>query len=1020
MIPAPKPFQPPAVRPAIVPPLILVKLLLLTVAAARADDRTDFFERRIRPILVEQCYECHAADSKDLGGKLRMDSREGMLEGGESGPVLVAGQPQASLLIQALRYDGLEMPPDGPLPESVVKDFEKWISSGAADPRTRQSSAQNGNPSAIGSATLWSFQPRRTPTIPAVRDQQWPRSPIDHFVLGRLEQHQLTPTRDAPPETLIRRLYQDLLGLPPTLEQVEQFVSDHLRDPNRATEHLVDRLLTSPDFGVRWGRHWLDVARYGESNGDDGLGRNASFPHAWRYRDYVIDAVNHDVPYDQFLIEQIAGDLLPFDTAGQRNRNLVATGFLAIGSKPASAMNKDFAMDVVDDQINVVCKSVMGISVACARCHDHKHDPIPTKDYYALAGIFSSTETLYGAAGNEKLTAPPTPLHELRLSFPSDAKLPDRTPTPQFPQDYADQIGQLKPSFQASLKEASERFTVKPAAKYSSETFATVQDLTISGNLDEAVESYSVAFWFRNRLENKERPITAYLFSRAKLGDKSLPGDHLGIGGNHESNNAGKLFVFNGNQKKQSLRGSTIIARDSWNHVALVRDGENVRVYLNGQLEIEGVLPATFADSKEFCLANRSDNFAPLNGNLGHVAVFDRPLSETHALELHQVSGQPLGVKPSPVEGYAMGVRDRAKPADCKLHINGQGSKLGAVIPRGLLTAYQTRSENDPTSAFQLTTKQFEIGDQQSGRLQLARWLTHPHHPQTARVMANRIWLHLFGRGLVTTPDDFGVYGAEPTHPELLDHLANRFVERGWSIKRLIREIVLSRTYQLDSLCEEDSRKADPENVWMARHLRRRMDAESLRDSMLLACGLMDRSPADGSAIDQTDILINWPPGESTDLHRESYHRSIYLCLLRHSPPKELAAFDLPDGVSVVGQREVTTLPTQSLFLLNSDFVVRQSESFATRLLAQANPDLKESASEDLSLNNERESLRELYSSVLQRLPSESEMMRSLEYLERTDDALGTIVTDPQRRRLRTWASLCQALLMTNEFRYVD
>jgi hypothetical protein len=970
-------------------------LISCTVPPARAEtlsgnDRA-FFENRIRPVLVQHCYQCHAvdADADKIGGNLLLDSRDALLAGGQSGPALVAGDPDASLMVQALRYDGLEMPPDKPLPAKVVRDFETWIRRGAADPRANVATKQKEP--ALDTTALWSFAPPSEPDVPAVDDRSWSYDPIDQFVLAGIEAAKLTPTSAAPPQTLIRRLYDDLLGLPPTAEQVESFVTEFEREGRQAVARLVDSLLDRPEFGERWGRHWLDVARYGESNGNDGLGRNAAFPHAWRYRDYVIDALNRDLPYDRFLTEQIAGDLLDAETAEQRNRQLVATGFLAIGAKPAAAMNNNFAMDVVDDQINTVCTAVMGLSVACARCHDHKHDPIPTRDYYALAGIFASTETLYGLAGNEKLTAPPTDLHTLVSALNKDQTDDQRKDTPKFPASYAGAIANLQPHLHAPLNAAPADLQVAGAESFSPENYAAVKTANLHGQLAAAGESYSVAFSFKNDTPNAQRPVTAYLFSRAKLGDKRLPGDHLGIGGAHDKALTGKLFVFNGNDHKQTIGGDTVIPVGSWNHLVLVRDAGHVKVFLNGALEIDAPLKATFGQSLDYCLANRSDKFAPLVGNLAHVAIFDRALSAEEAIALHAASGQPKGTR---TLGLAMGVRDKTKPVDCKIHIGGETGKQGADVPRGFLTAYEQVSLDKYRGAIGSPVK---IDAQHSGRRQLAAWLTHPDHPQTARVMANRIWLHLMGHGIVATPDDFGVYGARPTHPELLDHLANRFVRQGWSVKRLIRAIVLCRTYQLDSRADERLLAADPDNVWLARHDRRRLNAESLRDSMLAASGQLDRRPGVGSAVEKFEALINWPPGESTNLHRRSNHRSIYLCLLRHAPPPELAAFDLPDGLSVTSRRDETISPTQSLFLLNNEFVVAQSRALADQLLAAQH-------------DHDAQRIRLLFRKILQRNPRDSELA----------GALRLLTTSAFASRQDAWASLCQALFATNEFRYID
>ena len=823
----------------------------------------------------------------------------------------------------------------------------------------------------------------RSRLCPNVQDQDWPRDPIDNFVLTRIETAGRSPVGDASPEVLIRRLSYDLIGLPPTIEQINDFRS--ACDSNRtvAIEQLVDSLLASPQFGERWGRHWLDVARYGESNGDDGLGRNATFPYAWRYRDYVIDAFNSDVPYDRFLTEQIAGDLLPADNAEQRNRQLIATGFLAIGPKPAAAMNKDFPMDVVDNQINVISTGVMGLSVACARCHDHKHDPIPTRDYYAMAGIFTSTETLYGAAGNEKLTAPPTPLHELVSEWKPDRKKKKQVVAKDvlaLSEQYQTSLRELNPRIHESLVEQPVRLK-SIAAKFGSKSYAVVGNSSIHGQLPTAAKAYSVSFWFSNTMANNKRPITAYLFSRAKLGDRGLPGDHIGIGGTHESSRTGKLFVFNGNTGKQSLPGSVVIKPGSWNHVLLSRSADSIRVFLNGNLEIEGTLPATFGDSPDFCLANRSDKFAPLEGNMGDFAIWDRAVTSEEAVALFDASGRPRGRRSL---GVAMGVREKKKVANCKIHIGGTSAKLGPEVPRGFLSAYTTVQKSEFVEA--------KIGEKGSGRRELADWLTDPKHPQTARVMVNRVWLHLFGRGIVATPDDFGVYGARPTNPQLLDHVAGRFVDGGWSIKRLIRTIVLTRTYQLASACDSGLAASDPDNELLARHSRRRLDAESVRDSVLAASGELNLERPVGSDVHRIDQLINWPPGEATNLHKPGKYRSVYLCMLRHDPPKELVAFDLPDGVVEAGQRAETNSPTQSLFMLNNPFVVKQSSLLAERILVD-NTDAAACTAA-------------AFRRILQREPTQAELTRSIEYL-------GELET----KRL---ASLCQALFATNEFRYVD
>lgn len=741
-----------------------------------------FFENKIRPVLIKHCYECHSADAKEVGGKLLLDVFEGLQKGGESGAAINSKLPDSSLVIQALKYDGIEMPPNERLSETIVNDFRTWIQRGA--PMPQRQSPKGSSKSVPDATTLWSLQPKVNPSVPSVGNKAWPRDPVDHFILAKIEAGKLQPTHDAGPRVLARRMSFDLTGLPLSMKRTQAFVQEHNANPIAAIERLADELLASPQFGERWGRHWLDVARYAEANGNDGLGRNPTFPHAWRYRDYVIAAFNADTPYNRFLTEQIAGDLLPTDTPEERDRNLVATGFLAMAAKPAKAMNNNFNMDVVADQIDVVGSGIMGLSVACARCHDHKFDPVPMKDYYAVAGFFTSSETMWGVAANEGLTAPKTDLHVL-------------TAAPR----------------------------VLPPAGF--------------------VETVLVP-----------------------------------------ESNTGKPKP---------------IPKPPW--------------------------PA----------------------------------------------GTPL----------AMGVRDHKKPADCKLNIKGDAKKLGDAVPRGFLTAIRLDQ-----------TQQVKLSGKQSGRLELAQWLTSPGHPLTARVIVNRVWQHLLGTGIVKTPNDFGVYGERPTHPELLDHLAVRFTEDGWSIKKLIRAIVLTRTYQLSSQADPELLAKDDGNQLLARHTRRRLDAESLRDSMLFASGELDLTPGDGSIVRHRDILVNL----AGNLHEPTNKRSIYLCYLRSSPPPELAAFDLPDFITVTGRRNVSTVPNQALHLFNNPFVIEQATMFASHVMSQS--------------ADQRSRIQFAWNKAFSRDPNVDEVKKAVSFLREAEYEL--------KDASKAWASLCQALLATNEFRYVD
>lgn len=744
---------------------------LTLLGAPPAAEDLQFFETKIRPVLVKHCYACHGPEAEEPGGKLRLDSRDAVLRGGESGPALVAGKPADSLLLRALRQEGLEMPPEGPLSPAIVRDFEQWIERGAVDPRLPAPSAADSQPGSQlhrSAATLWSLQPLTDPQPPVVKAVDWPRDPIDHFVLARIEQANLEPAIDAAPRALIRRLFYDLIGLPPTQAEIAAFLADHDELGHRATEAWVDRLLARPQFGERWGRYWLDVARYGESNGNDGLGRNPTFPHAWRYRDYVIAAFNDDLPIDQFFREQIAGDLLASDLAEVRDRRRIATGFLALGAKPAKAMNSNFDMDVVADQIDAIGRGMLGLSVGCARCHDHKFDPIPTRDYYALAGILMSSETMWGVAANEGLTAPATDLHTL-----------ESAPHVPPPADFVE----------------------------------------------------------------------------------------------------------------------TVLLRDS---------------------------------------------------NTGQIKAPPKP---------KWAPGTPL----------AMGLRDRAKSVDSKIHIKGESGSLGELVPRGFLSCVPLEAGSPAT-----------IQLQGSGRRELAEWVTQAAQPLTPRVFVNRVWQHLFGEGLVATPDDFGVYGAAPSHPLLLDHLATRFLRQGWSLKQLVRAMVLTRTYQLS--CDDDATaiKADADGRLLTRHLRRRLDAESLRDSMLLASGELDLRPGNGSLIRHRDILVN----RAGNLHEPSRQRSVYLCYLRSSPPPELAPFDLPDFTAVQGRRDVSVLSSQALHLFNSPFVLDQARALAQRACQQ-------SASGE-------ERVRFVFQAVLAREPESTELAAAMELVDELSTELSAAQPDSQ------------------------
>jgi len=803
----------------------------------------EFFEKRIRPILVENCHNCHSADTNSRGG-LRVDDRNGLLNGGDHGAAIVPGKPDESLLLKAVSYTDakLQMPPKKQLSAEQLADLRKWIIDGAAWPGLDEVEADT-TATPEDYARLrdkhWAWQPLAKSAVPAVRDAAWPRDDLDRFILADLEAATLAPVVDADRTTLIRRLTFDLTGLPPTPEEIDRFTADDRPD---AAARLVDRLLASPSFGERWGRHWLDVARYAESTGPS---RNIPYPHAWRYRDYVIDAVNADKPYDAFIQEQIAGDLLPSATPAERDEKSIATGFLALGVKDVNQRFKvRFTMDNIDEQIDTVTRSVLALTASCARCHDHKYDPIPATDYYALAGIFHSTDQCAGVRnkmGGGGLDYYDTKML-LTLSGPTSAEEVERMKGVAATREK--KIAELKPRLaqaRAELKLLTDSQDKKPAGKKPNEKKAEGKKADAGGAPDERLKA--------------------------------------------------------ARQKANKLQ------------------------------------------------------------------------SELAALE-----------DPAAGKSIALGVREGTQIGDTQLRIRGEAERLGPSVPRGFLTAvsFPNQPKIDPRS---------------SGRLELAQWLTSPANPLTPRVMVNRVWRHLFGRGIVSSVDNFGVNGDVPSHPELLDHLAERFVHDGWSVKRLIRSIVLSRTYQLSAATTPAHLLADPANRMLWRHSPRRLEAEEIRDATLAASGSLDMErPHASFAKDFQVVEMANNGGLAKDIAaaaQASRHRSVYLPLLRDATPTSLEVFDFAQQGMVTGSRDVTTVASQALYSLNDPFVRRQAAAMAQRLLAEANRD-------------DAARIVAAYRSALGRKPNAAEAGRALAFVADFESTLRSTDSSPVQRPVKS------------------
>lgn len=827
----------------------------------------EFFEKKIRPVLVDKCYSCHSAKAEKVRGSLLLDTREGLLAGGDNGPAIVPGDPDSSPLIQAVRYTKKEfaMPPaksGGKLPDSVIKDFEEWVRRGASDPRTGISNKTVKKDIYADARKWWAYQPLTKPSVPTTNDAGWAYGDIDRFIATAWQAKGLKPVKDADPATLLRRVTFDLTGLPPTPEAQQKFLVDWKSNSNHQEvfARLVDQLLASPQFGEHWGRHWLDVARYAESCGKD---VNITYPHAWRYRDYVVDSLNKDKPFDRFLKEQIAGDLMPTKDDKERAERLIATGFLAIGAKSINEQNPaQFAVDQADEIIDTVSQSVLGLTVSCARCHDHKFDPIPQRDYTALLGIFLSTDVKYGTPGGVAGRNAGTMM-----------ELPDNIDLPIV----------YKGMTSEERKKKEERLTA------------------LQTELREA-------FADRSKAKNEQAGFTV-------------------------------------------VRITTQIAA------------------------IQMELASTHADGSPKALAmgvgEKSTTAPRLFGPPG--------------------KGPPGKMPPGP------GRRPNPFPtiSDSPLFARGEVDKPTSKVPRGTLT-YLSGNEA------------LKIGKTESGRKQLADWLID--QPLTARVMANRAWHWLFGRGLVASVDNFGLSGEAPSHPELLDYLADNFKSNGWSIKKLVRSMVLSHTYQLAGTKDERNYEVDPDNKLAWRHAPRRLEAEAIRDAMLLASGNLELKPPLASMIGKAgDGPIGGPRfqaiSEGQLINADEPHRSLYLPAARTLAPIMLSTFDVPDGTIVQGARESTNVPGQALFLLNSNFTKEQSQSLADRLL-------KAHVGTGLEKFTERFTLATQL--VYGRMPTREESELARNYLVKVN------ANSSKTQARSAWTSLCRGLFASAEFRIVE
>lgn len=821
---------------------------LVMTAAVIAEDakptpsQVEFFEKKIRPLLVEKCFDCHSQAKKIKGG-LSLDSKQGWEKGGDTGPAIEPGKPDDSLLIKAVRYTDseLKMPPNGKLKDTEIQLLEDWVKQGAPDPRTSPpaKSPEKGFP-ADAARTHWAYQPLQNVSAPAVKDEAWPLTSIDRFILASLEQRNLPHSPDADRAVWLRRVSLDLTGLPPTVEELNSFLADADADPYPAA---VDRLLASRSFGERWARAWLDLVGYADQIGS---ANNVPAEHAWRYRDYLIESFTQDKPYDVLIREQLAGDLLTAGSIEERRAQLTATGFLVLGNVNIVDADKlVLRMDLVDQQLEKIGKTFLGMTLQCVRCHDHKFDPITQRDYYGLAGILASTESTY---------------KDRRGVWSSVTKIP--------------------------LPETLEEFTARESA--------------------------------------------------LKAHDKQLASLQ---------------------QERTTLEQQLAKVREALPNAPDTADGQPAGTKTKAELDKE-----------------QTDLQGKLKG-------------------LQQTQWHLEYLRPAPP--LAFGLKDAPEIRDTFIQIRGNPHVTGDVVPRGFVqVATHGPAPKIPADA--------------SGRAQLADWLTGPANPLVARTAVNRIWQKLFGHGLVSSTDYFGLRSESPSHPELLDHLAKQFIDEGWSFKKLMRNIVLSRVYRQTSDVTESTRSAfiaDEDNRYLWRMSPRRLEAEMLRDSVLAVSGQLQQctgGPAlnpqfreNVGGLDPADVN---PISFSLRKFREeqSLVRTVYLPVVRSSdqqgPGDVLNFFDFPQPALMTSDRAATAVSSQALFLMNGPLLRDAAKKLGDELRTSSN------------VSADADRLSAVWLRVLNRSITESEAVDAQQFLATAENLeLG-------------WQSLVQALIVSHEF----
>ena len=1134
-------------------------------------EQREFFERHVRPVLAENCYHCHGPKKQESG--LRLDSGTGILEGGLSGPAVIVGNPEKSPLIKAIRHEGdIQMPPDEKLTAAQIEKLTRWIQAGAYWPQNESSATAQPGAAVVRSGGLtladrefWSLQPVTRPRLPAVSDSQWPQTPVDRFILSSMSRESFEPAKKISRSKLIRRATYDLIGLPPTPEEIAAFLSD---SSPHAFEKLIDRLLASPAHGERWGRHWLDVVRYCDSRDVRHTGQPYDVNEAWRYRDWVVNAVNRDMAYSDFITDQLAGDILAGsrEDKASRARN-IATGMLVIGEwGSGDADAKKMYTDIVDDQIHVVSQTFMGLSLTCARCHDHKFDPLLTRDYYAMAGIFFSTQ----------IATPRTdaPLMRIAIPEPQDQARYDQHLAmiadleTQIQQQHKQTVGnlvtqssdyllavgdyQIQESQKPGDKTKQQRTSVEQLCQDRSlnpvifrawsdflkspdsdagtllsnavmafagnqQVFAwkgaenqplflvntSDQDVSVPGNLrarsvavhpppemavavawkspltgrfsisgriSDAHTGGDGVVWTVERHGSPNGAILAQgsipssgsqpldIGSYPTLADVSVDqGDTLRIviwpGGDFvcdltriefqitSLDGGGQVWnleqdVVNdpyengqGNPHSDAYRHA-----DVWHflHLANRKNGtplktahrQNLRAWFAavenvGQGRADRTVLQQAAEQIQATLniaakkVQPPDEVTRENHDPSQIDSLYAILTSPEGPLYKAVDAAPTGLgkeqrdalmakleeakKQVPVLPQALVAREGGVPGtqyagfqDAKIHIRGNYNRLGASVPRGF--------------------PKILSGDQQtpiatgSGRLELARWITHDQHPLTPRVMVNRIWLHHLGQGIVRTPGDFGIQGERPTHPELLDYLASRFVDQGGSWKAMHRMIMSSAAYQQSVHGTTESFEKDPENRWLSRANLRRLEVEAIRDTLYSVAGLLDRRMQGPSAprYHETYSRSRRIPADYS-----SPRRALYVMTVRSEKSEGPFVLDAADPDLLVHQRMVSTTAPQALFLMNHPTTVQIAQALAQRIQYQESADLVVK-------------LDALYRLLYGRPPGEGEISIAQQFFNPSSPEPVPAEKTGENEHDERWLKYCHALLCTNELIYVE